>query len=189
MLKRNSLLICGVGFLLISCKSFTPITKAKTYRSNFFTRSVELDSLLEPCAADVVFSADKANLYRFKPLSHSDTIVVESDSIAGFPVDRKLATVKKQLPPLLFILSDSCFYSRDYWPVKQPFSPYIGVEFIKGENKTVYLFSLGTEEVRIVNDNKVIGTFQINDMRLLLRWCDWVVPDDGYIGNVKTKIK
>jgi len=189
MLKRNSLLICGVGFLLISCKSFTPKTNAKAFKSNVFIRSAELDSLLEPRVVDVVFNADKANLYKLKPLFHSDTIVVESDSIAGFPVDRKLATVKKQLPPLLFILSDSCFYSKDYWPVKQPFSPYIGVEFIKGRNKTVYLFSLGTEEMRIVSDDNVVGTFQINDMLLFLRWCDLVMPDDEYIGNIKTKIK
>lgn len=181
--------ICGIGFLFTSCQSFTSIINAETYKPSVFTNTVISDSLHKSNVYDIVLNAKKANMYKLKPLFYADTINAKNDSIAGFSIDSKLVTVKKQLSTLLFMLSDSCFYSKEYLSVKQPFSPYIAIEFVKGKNKIFYLFSFGTEEVRIASNDEVIGTFQINDMRLLLRWFGLVVPNDEYISNLKNKIK
>lgn len=139
--------------------------------------------LLGDKAANTLFTAKKATLYRLNP---SVRPTDQDVTIGGVKVEEKLCGLDKQDIYLFqFLLADSLTYSNDPLVPLTPFAPTAAIEFSGKQGTCFLLFSLTSQEVGIVIDGKRVFTSRYRNARTLTRWFAIQLNDEFYNNLLK----
>lgn len=201
-IKKMVQVVCSVFMILpLSCQCL--------HRNTQSTENSQMTDSLETASANTIISdstrnvkpvfindsiqrimvkANQVALYSFKsmviPLPANESS--KCDSIASFPVEKKMRNMNLQERAILnFILDDETMYSEDQTPVKIPFYPAWALHFKKGKENVYLLVSFSSETIAIATQKDVITSCRLNTVLPLLRWFDLVIPDNEYIHQIK----
>ena len=106
------------------------------------------------------------------------------DSIAHYKIGNNYGKISPTNAAIFdFIIKESIFRST-YPPTKQPFHPYCALNCFKGNKQYTILFSLGSEEFRVLSKENKEETYQILQMRTILHWLNIILPNDEYIKSL-----
>ena len=186
LLKKNDIEGRAITSELIFTDSFTHSKELDSFvnENNIFSQLIFSDSIQE-----IVQEATTVHLYLMKQtvvLADSDSQVIHVDSVANYPYLRMDSIVSKARQEIIkFILLDNKLYYKDCSLVKQPYSPYLTVEFISNKGKVAFLFSFGTEEIEIVLEQGKANRYRVISWHQIARWCELCLPNDEYVKNFK----
>ena len=117
---------------------------------------------------------------------NKDSDVFTLDSIASYPVKRKEFVKSEELKAVLkFILLDKGLLINKSALVKQPYAPYLAIDFSDELHKLVFFLSFGTDEIGIVDNEGKELRYQVSTWRQLARWCSMIFTEDQYIKSFK----
>ena len=171
--------ICVLVVFLTAWKNVSDNPKTPIIKMGDAVRadSVAITHLGEEEAA-IVFSQSKATLYHLDPGTEAKDSEMR---IGGVRVKGKMGIVsEKNLSPLLFMLSDSCFLSRSEEVVTTPYAPTYALRF-KGRKGIVDLvFSLTSNQMSVVRDGAVKKTFDYSPSRDVIRYFRNVSGNEFY---------
>lgn len=177
---------CGkiIGFLVLSM-SLVSCSLFKSSGNNSIRRLVDTDSsavIYNDSVDAIIFHSEKVRLYDMADfVSLSDSVEVSHDSIFNYAVgNSKRWLNREELNVVHFIISDKDWYVRNYSPIRQPFNPNMGMEFIYGKSKAYMFVSFGTEEVAIATLNGKFKFYKMHDKRPMARWATLVFPNNDY---------
>lgn len=135
------------------------------------------DSLLKS-----IQNFDSLYLYTIVLPQQQDSIM--KDSIVHYKISNSYGKISQTNVAIFdFIIQEGIFCST-YPPMKQPFYPYCALVCFKGNNRYSILFSLGSEEVKVLNQENKEETFQILQMKTILHWFNVILPNDEYIKSL-----
>ncbi len=122
---------------------------------------------LTDTVATLVFSANKATVYRINPKVNPKD---KDKTIGGIKIEEKMGAMdEKELQMLQFLLADSCCYSDTPIIPITPFSPSIALEMSGKQGTVCLLFSYASQEVGVVIDGEVQKEHQYSYARLITR--------------------
>lgn len=130
--------------------------------------------------------ADSIWLYRLASPQLQDTLIgCKKDSIAHYKIEKELGKVNLSNTSIFnFLTQEEEIWSTDYPTVKQAFLPVYAIRLYRNERIYILLFSLGTEELRIITQDSIGATYKITKMKTILHWFDLAIPNDNYIKSI-----
>lgn len=175
------LLIVIIAFLSSCCihKNATTVSN-----DNFSLTKEDNDSLLSNTDSLLksIHNLDSLYLYTIVSPQQQDSMV--KDSIAHYKIGNCYGKISPTNAAIFdFIIKESIFRST-YPPIKQPFYPYCALNCFKGNKQYTILFSLGSEEFRVLSKENKEETYQILQMRTILHWLNIILPNDEYIKSL-----
>ena len=172
--------------LLSSCcihKNATSISNA-----NLFCDKTNKDSTVSSTKADSILlalqDADSLALYSIaSPQQQKDSIAY--DSIKQYKIAKSYGKVKSTLTSIYnFLMAEDGILNSNYLLPKQAFYPDFVLRCYKDSTTTTLLFSFGSEELKVITPKSNSKTYQICQMKNVLRWFNLVIPDNDYIKNL-----
>lgn len=135
----------------------------------------------------LVQNADRILLYRMaSPQQQQDSLAYNKmDSIYHYKIDKKLGKVNCANTAIFnFLTQEEGMFTSDYPAVKQAFWPDYALKCYRNDKNYILLFSLGTEELRIISQDYTETTYKITKMKTILHWFDMTIPNDNYIKSI-----
>lgn len=106
-------------------------------------------------------------VYELNPVSN-----IVNKQICSYPIQKEYDCLDVYYKHVVeFLLSDSTLYEKNYIPIKQPFYPTLAFK----PNKTgsvSCMFSFGTEEIAISNNDSTYVTYRIKNIQSFKRLYD-----------------
>lgn len=133
---------------------------------------------LSDTVATLIFSANKATVYRINPkVAPKD----KDKTIGGIKIEDKIGTFgERELQTLQFLLADSCCYSDSPVVPITPFSPSIALEMSSKQGTIYLLFSFASQEVGVVTDGELKKEHQYSYARLITRLFENYIDKEYY---------
>ena len=178
-------LLLIVAFMSSCCihKNVTGCTHEKSTLAKNNKDSIPLsnDSLLT-----AIQNADSILLYRMVSPLQQDTLAnSKMDSIVHYKINKELGKVNLPNTSIFnFLSQEEGILSKDYPITRQAFLPDYAIRLYRNEKIYILLFSLGTEELRIIAQDSTEATYRINKMRTFLHWFNLAIPNDNYIKSI-----
>lgn len=178
-----------IGLIAFSA-SLASCTLFKTScQKNGMERITEKDSLAiiyNDSIDTIILCADKVRLYDMADLvALPDSTTHCKSNLFNYVVKKDMGLLKKNAKNVLhFIISDSRWYIKDYTPIRQPFHPNIGMEFMRKSMKAYMFVSFGTEEIAIATSNGDFKFYLMRDKRQISRWVAKLFPNEEYYTNL-----
>lgn len=169
---------------LSSCCTHKDVTRRSNGKS-FLSKEVKdssvtnKDSLLLSSLQDV----NRILLYTIASPQQKDSLL--KDTIGHYKVYKAYGKVSTANTAIFnFLMKEDGLLCRDYPPVKQMFFPYCALKCYKGKETYTLLYSLGTEEIRILKQGQQEETYKIHKIKTMLHWLNQVLPNDEYIKSL-----
>lgn len=160
----------------------------QTSYSNLFFDKSNKNNIISNLQKDSILLAiqnvDSLYLYSIAgPQQPKDTI--DCDSIEHYKIAKNFGKVSFTHTSIYnFLIAEDEVFNQKYPLPKQAFNPIFALRCYKQDIVTVLLFSFGSEELRVINQEVNTKTYQICQLKNVLRWFNLVIPDNEYIKNI-----
>ena len=160
------------------CTAFLAFMACETHRQmslptagDFEKDSSKVIYLLNDTVDLVLTEASSVRLYCMRSMVYQDTVIVERDSLLGYPIEAAFGTLeKKQRYIVDFLINDVSLYDSVYPPIKQEFWPTFILEYKRRKQKAYCLVSLGTGEIAFADQANHQKRYLMKNSRELRRW-------------------
>ncbi len=173
---------------IIALLSSCCIHKSATQTSNLFLDKNNKDSVVSNTKEDSTLLAlqDVDSLYLYSiasPQQQNDSTC--SDSIQHYKIAKNYGKVSSTHTSIYnFLIAGDRILNSNYPLPKQAFYPDFVLRCHKNTMTTTMQFSFGSEELKVITQEYNTKTYQICQMKNVLRWFNLAIPDNEYIKNL-----